>query len=92
MEGLRKYLIVFIHFLCLERRERREGGRDRERGKDGERQHRAERQHGRKAKKDMGKKKGQRRRMEGKGREGKGRLFGTTAETSLEPLSVPLLE
>lgn len=86
MEGLPKYLIVFIHFLCPARRDRqrekeREGGK-----KNGERQ-RDERQHRRKARRDMGKKKGQRGR-----KEGKGHLLGITAETSLERLAVPSLE
>lgn len=64
-----------------EGKERRKGERNKERQG-------AERQHGRQAGRDMGKKKGQR----GERVEGKGHLFGITAETSLKPVSVSLLE
>ncbi len=82
VEGLPKYLIVFIHFLCPAWRDRegeREGGREwrREGGRkserDGERQS-AERQRGRKARRDMGKKKGQ------KGRKRKGRAVSSALQ------------
>lgn len=64
VEGLWKYLIVFIHFLRLARRDKkREGERE---GRRERKRRRAERQHGIKARRDMGKKKGRRGSMEEK--------------------------
>lgn len=77
------YSFIFCAPQGKREREREEGrGSERERERDRERQS-AERQRGRKARRDMGMKKGQRGR-----KEGKGRLIGITAETSLKPLSV----
>lgn len=82
MEGLPKYLIVFIHFLRPARRER---------GGEGEGE-KAERREAAQEKGEEGH--GEEERAEGgrKERKEKGRLFGIPDETSLEPLSVPSLE
>lgn len=92
VEGLPKYLIVFIHFLCPARRDRqRERGS--KGGREGERKRRGEAER-REATREKGKEEYvEEERAEGeKEREGKGPLFGITAETSLEPLAVPSLE
>lgn len=84
VEGLWKYLIVFIHFLRLARRDKkREGERE------GRRERKRRRAESREAARDQGKEGyGEEERTKGEhGRES--HFFAITAETSLESLSVP---